>query len=216
MVIHDSTLDRTTDAVKRWGGKQLRVSSYSMDELRKLDAGSWFAPSFARQKLSELGEALDTIQAGSITLIERKAGDAKSCAELIREKKLINQVVVQAFDWNYLRDYKKLEPTQVLAALGPSGSKDGRKLTDEEKQLGKEWVDEIHDIGVQVVAWNRSVDRDAVRYAHERGLKVWVYTIDEKSLAIELLRAGVDGIITNEPEKLRGIVAEYLADRKNQ
>src|SRR5262245_16428460 len=41
VVIHDPDLDRTTDSVKRWGGKKTRVDSKTVEELRLLDAGSW-------------------------------------------------------------------------------------------------------------------------------------------------------------------------------
>ena len=39
--------------------------------------------------------------------------------------------------------------------------------------------------------------REAVHLAHQRGLKVWVYTINDPELANKLLDMGVDGIITN-------------------
>src|SRR6185295_999564 len=93
VVIHDATLDRTTDAIKRWGGKRIRVASKTALELQLLDAGAWFDPKFAGTKLPLLAEALDTIQAsGGITMIEHKSGDAASAIKLLRAKKLVNRV----------------------------------------------------------------------------------------------------------------------------
>lgn len=199
VVIHDATLDRTTDATNRWGGRDLRVADYTLPELRSLQAGGWFRPPHPGVQIPTLDEALATIQRGGITLIERKAGDAATCVRLLQEKDLINRVVVQSFDWEYLRDFRRLEADQVLGALGPPSSRDGRKLTVEEKQLSTDWLDEIRTLGVQIVVWNRQVDTAVVEAAHARGLKVWVYTINEPNVATQLLAAGVDGIITDNP-----------------
>ena len=42
MVLHDYTLDRTTDATNRWGGSKLKVADKTLAELKQLDAGKWF------------------------------------------------------------------------------------------------------------------------------------------------------------------------------
>jgi glycerophosphoryl diester phosphodiesterase len=202
VVIHDAELDRTTDAVARWGGERIRLDSKTADELRGLDAGQWFDPQFAGTRLPRLTEALDCIQAGGATLIERKAGDAATCVRLLRERDLINQVVVQSFDWAYLRQLHALEPRQLLGALGPPPSRDGRRLTDAEKQLSPAWIEEALQTGARVVVWNRQVDRAAIAHAHRRGSKVWVYTINEPALAETLLDWGIDGIITDNPALL--------------
>lgn len=208
VVIHDATLDRTTDATNRWGGSRIKVADQPMARLDELDAGAWFHRDFAGERLLELDDALDTIQRGSVTLIERKAGDAAACIEVVRRRGLLNQVVVQAFDWDYLRDYHAREPSQILAALGPPGSREGRKLADDAKRLNAGWCDEIQALGARVAVWNREVDRAAVRAAHQRGLKVWVYTINDEVLAHRLLDAGVDGIITDKPTMLWKVLAE--------
>lgn len=199
IVIHDSTLDRTTDATNRWGGQNLRVADRTLAELRSLQAGIGFQPSYPQARLSTLSEAMAVIQRGSVTLIERKGGDAAACVELLRKEGLVNRVVVQSFDWDYLRDYRRLDTEQVLGALGPPGSRSGKKLTDAEKALTPAWLDEIKSLGAQVAVWNRQVDAASIQAAHERGLKVWVYTINEAPVADALLAAGVDGIITDNP-----------------
>ena len=112
---------------------------------------------------------------------------------------MVNQLVVQAFDWSYLKDFHELEPRQVLGALGPPSSRNGKRLSSEEKALDESWVDEVKGIGARMVVWNRQVSPEAVAYAHEQGLKVWVYTINDPKLADELLDMGIDGIITDNP-----------------
>lgn len=199
VVLHDGTLDRTTDAIARWGGKDLPVRSRPSAELVTLDIGSWFKPPFPRQYLPTLAAALDRIQARGVTLIERKGGEPATLARLLAEKKLVNRVVVQSFDWTFLQGYHALDSSQVLGALGPPGSRDGRKLSDPEKALNSAWLEEVRRTGARIAVWNRQVDAASIRAAHALGLDVWVYTINEPDLADSLLEAGVDGLITDNP-----------------
>lgn len=198
-VLHDHTLDRTTDATKRWGRTNLHVSQFTTAELQTLDASSWRGSNQPPSTIPTLHQALDVIQPGSVTLIERKAGPAAACVELIRSRKLVNEVVVQAFDWEYLEEYHRLEPTQILGALGPWGSYRGQKLTDADKNLSGRWIDEARRVGARAIVWNRQVSAAAVQDAHSKGVKVWVYTIDDPALMKSLIAMGVDGIITNNP-----------------
>ena len=197
IVIHDPTLDRTTDAVAKWGRSKVCVETKTLAELKTLDAGKWFDPQFAGTRLPTLKEALDLIQDGNMTLIERKGGDAAACIKLLHERQLINQVIVHAFDWKYLADFHQQEPRQVLSALGPLSYREGKKLTEQEKFLSERWVDEALKAGVRAMGWNHQVTKEAMAYAHQQKLKVWIYTINDPAEANRLLDLGVDGIITN-------------------
>lgn len=199
VVIHDYELDRTTDSEERWAAPKVRVASRTADELRLLDAGEWFHARYKGVRLPLLTEALDVIQKKGVTLIERKAGDASTCVRLLRERDLVNRVVVQAFDWKYLAEVHELEPRQILGALGPPAALDGRKLSDEEKKLSTDWVEQAKRAGARVIGWNRLVTKEAVAHAQAQGMKVWVYTINDPKVAAELLRLGVDGLITDNP-----------------
>ncbi len=199
VVIHDATLDRTTDARQLWGATAIQVAAKTLTEIKALDAGSWFDAKYRSAKIPTLVEALDAIQgSGGVTAIERKAGDAATCVKILREKNLINRVVVHSFYWDYLRDFHKLAPEQVLAAIGPPGSRDdGRKLSAAEKVLSEKWLDEMKDTGARAVHWNQMVTKEAVDLAHKRGLKVWIYTINDPATANLLLDMGVDGITSD-------------------
>ncbi len=215
IVIHDYELDRTTDADEQSGRKKLRVDSLLASELQPFDAGKWFNRNFAGTRIPLLTEALDTIQKRGVTLIERKAGDAATCVRLLRERELVNKVVVQAFDWKYLKEFHELEPRQVLGALGPPSTRDGKRLTDAEKALSPDWNREVKSIGAHAVVWNKQVNKDAIDDAHKQGLKVWVYTINDEALARTLLDAGVDGIISDNPSLIFRAVALRSSRKKN-
>lgn len=75
------------------------------------------------------------------------------------------------------------------------------------------WCDEIKSLGARIVAWNSQVDPASVQAAHDRGLKVWVYTVNDPDAAKELLDAGVDGVITDQPVLLRQVLAGRSAGK---
>jgi glycerophosphoryl diester phosphodiesterase len=213
IVMHDADLDRTTDATSRWGAKKIKISSKTAAEIQTLDAGSWFDPKFKGTKAPLLSEALDTIQNGNVTLIERKAGDPESCITLLKSKNLINKVVVQSFDWEYLRGFHEQQANQVLGALGPPNKMpDGSKPTIQPKDLGAAWLDELQKTGAKAAVWNNKVSKEAVDLTHQRGVKVWVYTINDPAEANRLLDMGVDGIITNNT----GLIWRTIALRGTQ
>jgi glycerophosphoryl diester phosphodiesterase len=199
MVIHDRELDRTTDVRRSWKKRHVAVELRTAAEIQSLDAGRWFNRKFAGTKVPLLSEALETIQAGSVTLIERKAGSTTDVIGLLREKNLINHVVVQSFDWEFLRLFHELEPSQALGALGPpTRLAHGEKPPRISKKLSLWWLAELAKTGAQVAVWNRRVSKGAIEKAQQWGLKVWVYTINDSRLAGRLLALGVHGIITNK------------------
>lgn len=196
IVFHDKTLDRTTNAKKLWGGEKLSIQKYPLAELRTLDAGAWFNASFAGTKLPTLEESLDVIQTGSTTLVEHKQGDAKTCIDILTQKNILDKVVVQSFDWKYVADCRKLAPTLTLAALG------GKEFTTAK-------LDELAQSGPNIVAWDhKGIGPVEIKQIHDRGYKAWVYTVDDPARAKELIAAGIDGIITNVPGKLKPLVAK--------
>jgi glycerophosphoryl diester phosphodiesterase len=200
VVFHDPDLDRTTDARLRWGGKHIRVESKSIAEIRSLDAGRWFDGKFAGTPVPLLSEALDLIQPNGIALLERKSGDVEATAHLLESKRLVGRVIVQSFDWSFLRGLHRRLPEQPLGALGPLAGLPGvKKAPGVFGQLTGRWLRALRQTGASVVVWNKQVSKTAVRQAHEQGLRVWVYTINRPELAQKLLDIGVDGLITNNP-----------------
>lgn len=199
IVIHDGTLDRTTDARVKLGGQQIRVVDKTAAELADLDAGTWFGEQFAGTRVPTLAEALDVIQAGSVTLIEQKAGDAETLVNLLREKDLTDKVVVQSFNWGFLTQVHQLEPRIVLGALGH------QKLTTQK-------LDAAQQTGAQVIGWSHnSVTKEWIDEIHRRGLKAWVWTVDDMDRAEHLIGEGIDGVITNVPAQVQKLVPQRAA-----
>jgi len=197
VVFHDKSLDRCTDACQKWGGQKIPITKKSLADLRTLDAGTWFNAKFAGTKIPTLEEALEVIQPGSMTLIERKGGNAAACVELLKRKKLVPRVAVQAFDWKYLVDMHRLAPEIVLGALG-------------DKQLTPARLAEIEASGARFVGWNHEdITKADIDALHAKGLKAWVYTVDDPKVANRLLDWGIDGLISNTPARMKEMVARH-------
>jgi glycerophosphoryl diester phosphodiesterase len=190
VVLHDEILSRTTDADDLFGVQEPLVGSFKQSELARLDAGAWFDLKFVGTRLPTLEQSLDAIQKGSVTLVERKGGDAATCVKLLEKKKLLDQLVVQSFDWEYVTQCRQLAPHLVLAALGS-------------KPLNEKRLEMAAATGAQVIAWDhKEIRRAEIEAIHAKGLKAWVYTVDDPARARQLMAAGIDGIITNVPGEM--------------
>jgi len=198
--LHDGNLNRTTDVKEKFDIENTALGNLTSEQLRQLDAGKWKAPIYKGTPLPTLEEALTAIQAdGGITLVEHKIGSAEQCAAVLKKLDCVNDLVVQSFNWNFLADMQKVLPEQITVALGPLNTRDGVKVPKEKLALDKEWVDSMLKLNVKGAAWDSRVTKEGIEYAHEKGLKVFVYTIDNMQKAQELLDMGVDAIITNNP-----------------
>jgi glycerophosphoryl diester phosphodiesterase len=199
MVIHDHILDRTTNARSKWKRRRVKVSSKTAAEIQTLDAGSWFNSQFSNTKVPTLAEALELIcGSGGVAVVEHKSGDAQTLADLLRERKLINRVVVISFNWKFLCDLHALLPEQILGALGPPARlSNGRRPLHPRRQLSSRLKDLVKT-EARIAVRNRKVSLRGIRAAHKRGLKVWVYTVDEPRSAKRLVARGVQAIITNQ------------------
>jgi glycerophosphoryl diester phosphodiesterase len=199
IVIHDRFLDRTTNARKKWRRLRIKVGEKTAEEIQNLDAGSWFDKKFCGAKVPLLTEALDLICGnGRVALVEHKSGDAETLAKLLKNKKLINRVVVISFDWSFLHALHEFVPEQVLGALGPPTRTLKRKRRfAAAKSLSRRLLDELLPTGARLAVWNRRVTAVAIGEARRLGLGVWTYTVNRPLHAILLRNLGVKGIITN-------------------
>lgn len=214
VVFHDWSLDRTTNADALWKEKKIALASKTVTQLQELDAGAWFSPLYQGVKIPTLGESLDLIQAGSVTLIERKKGDPKTLVDLLKRKEMLNDVFVQAFDWDFIASCHELAPGLALGTLGPPRKPDGSAYPREERYLNSMFLDRVEKTGASVVGWNSQVTKAGVAEAHRRGLRVWVYTINELDDALRLLEIGVDGIISDNPAMVWKAIALHTAEAK--
>jgi glycerophosphoryl diester phosphodiesterase len=120
VVIHDRTVDRTTNGTGA-------VGELTIDEIRALDAGSWFSPAYAGVRVPLLAEVLD-LAGGSRLLLEIKPPatleQVKVILALIADRGLLGRTVVQSFDPEILRMVRDVapdvlgDPATVVALTG--------------------------------------------------------------------------------------------------
>ncbi len=203
IVFHDLLLERTTDAATRWGATPhgTPIAWKTWPELQQLDAGEWFAPQFQGTRLSSLAEVLQRTPKHVGIMIERKAGDAATLVELLASCDAARRVIVQAFDWHFLAEVRRLAPALTLGLLGHG-------------QLTTAALDAAQALGAAVIGWEQEpLTADDIRLIHARGLKAWGWTVDEPDRADELLTAGLDGLITNVSRLMLPLVTAQRARR---
>lgn len=183
VIMHDTTVDRTTDGTGT-------VASKTVAQLKLLDAGSWFSPDFTGERIPTLEEMITNTLPFATPLIEQKDGPASAYVDELRRLNAVTNVVVQSFDWNFLAAVHALEPAVRLGALG-SGALTAGTLTT------------ISNSGARIVAWEKSgVTSNEVSLVHAAGMALYVWTVDGADIQ-NYLDLGVDGIISNDPGMVR-------------
>jgi len=192
LVIHDPTVDRTSDGVGP-------VADLSMAQIGELDAGSWFDARFAGVRLLTLSGALDLMPPAMVLNVHVKAGAEdrdvvvpKTVQELVR-RGLIETAFI-ASDEASLAVARRVEP--------------GLEICNLSTQPTETYVDRCSAIGCRILQpANNQTDSDLVRRAHESGMKVNPFYADDEGEMRRLIGCGVDGILTNYPERLQELLA---------
>ncbi len=194
IVIHDGTVDRTTDASGA-------VGDLDVAEIARFDAGSWFDPAFGGQHVPLIGDVLELLERHPRVrlLLEFKdpwdEGPLRRVLGEIQDAGLAERVLVQSF----------FPP--VLQTLRTHATEIPRGLiaTRFDEQVLATCAE------LDVVACNPrhtlvAADPQIVDQVHAAGLQIMVWTPNEPEQWEPLVAAGVDGIITDRPDRLRGFL----------
>ena len=175
IVIHDETLDRTTN-----GRGQL--ASYTFKEIRTLDAG-------LGQKIPTLQEVLE-VTAGVVGLnIELKGnGTAKALISLLEKVPEIQKqnIIVSSFLMAELTEVFSLDRRVKIGVLAAENIQDAIA-----------WAGKLKAFSIHLRLQN--VTLEWVERAHDLGLKVYVYTVNNLADIRRMEQLGVDGVFSNEP-----------------
>jgi glycerophosphoryl diester phosphodiesterase len=179
-VFHDQRLERCTNG-KGW------LVDHKAPVLRKLDAGGG-------ERIPFLHEVLDQLAARIAVNIELKtgAGTAEAVAAVVTEYLgrgwKPEQFLVSSFHLPELREFKRRMPQIALGVL----------LCGVPLDLAAAAT----TLGAQVLSLDRDfADPALVADAHARGLKVYVYTVNEREDIARFRAAGIDGVFTDFPER---------------
>jgi glycerophosphoryl diester phosphodiesterase len=180
IVIHDSSLERTTNGI----GK---ITEKTLDELKLLDAGKG-------EKIPTLAEVLDLAKEKSIMVnIELKGyGTLIPTVNLLKEyfqKGFApSKIIITSFIHQYIKDMRSMLPVVSTGLLIRS------------ELLGFAALAETADADY-LVTFYEFANENVIEDAHSRGVKVMTYTVNDKEKIKKLKDMGVDGIITNFPDR---------------
>jgi glycerophosphoryl diester phosphodiesterase len=206
VVFHDKTLERTTDG-------EGRLVDKTAVELAALDAGSHFSHEYSDEGVQRLEDVLDSFADKQTIIIEVKCkGDtcnekmyAKALVDLLERKNLKGKVLVASFNPFILAEVKKADPSIFRAQIYSDFK--GEDLPIYEKVLVRNLLLNRFSSPDALMVNYKLVDEGYVAKMHDHGYKIFVWTVDEPDEMRRLLSLGVDGIITNEPVVLLGLMS---------
>jgi len=201
VVIHDDTVDRTTD-----GSGPVRQKTLAA--LKALDAGARFGARFAGERIPTLQEALDLVaRSRAFVNVEIKTeslrGDGleEKLVALIHRYGLGERLLISSFNPFALWRMRRLAPDLPLALL---------YAEDQCVYLRDRWFAFLSHPAALNPSF-RMATQEHVRWAKSKGYRLYVWTVDEESEMRRLIALGVDGIITNKPDLLRQVLARSVA-----
>ena len=197
VVIHDDTLARTAADARA-------VDGVDLEELRSLDAGSWFGSGFSGARIPLLEEVLEEFLPDLYIDIELKTRSSSpadplpaALAELLRRfgRKTADAVTVSSFNPLALRSFKRLAPEYPTAAIWCADGEVPFYLRRGQGRwiAGCDYLKPIH---------SKSGGLSRLLLGRLGGRPLVPWTVDDAALAERLTAAGCEGIITNRPQDL--------------
>ena len=195
-ISHDASLERFD--------REGEISQFSLEELRviALQAHASSGEAGPHEGIPTLAEMLDAF--GSVlpfnleiktdTRYRPYPGLQKMALDHVRERGILEQTLFSSFSDEALAEIRTLEPTARLGVLEDAMDPGG--IFERAASVGAESVNP-HFI---------NATKDLVDEAHDLGLAVFVYTVDEEDRMRSLFDIGVDGIFSNTPDRLRAVV----------
>lgn len=207
VVVHDTTVDRTTDGTGR-------VSSLSLAELQRLDAGyRWSPDGGATFPFRGRGIRVPTLEEVFAALpgmrfnVEPKQDDPALTASLcrvVRERGMGAKVLVGSFSATALERFRGACPEVATSASPAEVSKF--------LAMQRAGIDNLHSPRVQALQVPeyagalRILTESFVASAHARNLEVHAWTVNRTEDMRRLLDAGVDGLMTDYPDRLLALL----------
>lgn len=198
VVLHDSTLDRTTN-------RSGRYDALTAADLEGIDAGAWFAPRFAGEPLPTLPALLETVRAAGLNVnLELKSNEAGGARSLLLIEQVAArlgalepgiEVLVSSFNHLLLHLFKQRAPQVPVACLYQTAT------------LHEDWRSTMELTGAEHIHLeDAGLRREAVAAAREAGYGVSVWTVNSRARANELLNWGVTGIFSDLAHEMLDLV----------
>ena len=181
VVIHDTTLDRTTNA----SGK---VEDFTLAQLKEVVVEEHYT-------IPTLQEVLDVLSPGMLLNVELKGSNTAETVsdilqEYIRDKGWKTEdFIISSFSWEELKDFYLYDKELPIGILTEGDPEDAIPIA---KELQAKAIHPNH----------KDLDRRNVKAIHDQGLKVYTWTVNTPLFIKRMKAIGVDGIITDYPERV--------------
>ncbi len=188
IIIHDSVVDRTTNGF----GK---VNELSLDSLKKLDAGIKFSAKFKGEKIPTLEDVFNLTMGKYLINIELKnyhaPGDrlVEKVYDLVVKRKMNNSVIFSSFLPGNIIKIRRLLPGVPAALLTLGGWIGNLELSPFLRFLSPHFIHPDYHL----------IDEEFIQREHNCHRRVNVWTVDDEADLRRFIKAGVDGIITDDP-----------------
>lgn len=192
VVIHDPTVNRTTN------GKG-KVKDFTLEQIRSLDAGSWFSPQFAGEMIPTLIDFLDEFSSKAGILIELKNPslyphiEEKLANELKRQgihSVHPHNLIVQSFDRLSLKRFHSVMPSVPLGIL----------VKNKPMGISRKELSAFSDYASYINPKMAMVNKRLIKKLHLYGFKTFIWTVRNKNEAAFLKKHSPDGIISDFPD----------------
>ncbi|HEY6419900.1 MAG TPA: glycerophosphodiester phosphodiesterase family protein [Candidatus Binataceae bacterium] len=189
VVIHDDTVDRTTDG----SGE---VAAMTLAQIKRLDAAAKFkSGAHPGERIPTLDEVFAAVAGRCGINVELKAGGLeRKVAEIMRVRDVIANSMVSSFEWEWLRTMRAIAPEIRIGLLAEENP---TQLLMNAVSMRAHAINPRSDM----------VNAALCDAAHQRGLKLYTWTVDNPDKMRALIADGVDGIMTNYPERLQTVLS---------
>jgi glycerophosphoryl diester phosphodiesterase len=198
VLMHDLTVDRTTN------GKG-KVRDLYLEEIKKLDAGKWFSSEFSGEKVPTLEEVIQAINGQCKLLIEVKRVKSKKLeienkiVQLINKYNAYNWCIVQSFETQVIKNIQALDKSIECHKLVTMNISVLPLHIDSRIKTGTIYK---YKTVQSINPYFKMLNKRKVNKIHSRGQKIITWTVNEPEDMKRMIEMGVDGIITNYPDRL--------------
>ena len=200
VAIHDATLERTTNG-------RGAVRDFTLAELRRLDAGMWFDRDYMGQRIPTLDEVLEFARKNDVIFYLEVKYDAAwgmhhSLVAALQKAENAARTIVISFDQTTLAALRRVDASVMMGLLAD--------------EPGPDYVKDALELGARQMCPQVSlITPDLVQRAHGADLQVATWTVNDAEEMRRVIAAGVDGIMTNFPDRL-GAVIEDMQDPESR
>jgi glycerophosphoryl diester phosphodiesterase len=194
VAFHDATLGRVTD-------RDGRIDQLPWSEVTQARIGG-------REPIPRLSDLLELFPDVCFNLDAKQDATLRPLARLLRHPGLLDRVCLASFSHRRLRWLRTALGPGACTSLGPAEIVRLKRASQTGRNGALPWL-APNALAVQVPAGPALlplVDARFVRTAHEKGLAVHVWTVDEEAEMDRLLDLGVDGIMTDRPGRLKAVL----------